>query len=260
MKFSLQDTKWALAGMFGYLFGWRLFAPLHYSLVVLGLHGLGFDNRHQFSSTGEARFVKRVLARTNTRTCIDIGANVGNYSADLAKYLPGPVFAIEPLSSSFEKLKSKGGNIHPIRAAVGDENGTVKIFSKGEGWEGATVHKDFLEHFTVGVEEEVPLTKLDALIAEHSIRDIDFIKIDTEGNEMEVLKGMQTLLREAPPRFIQFEFNVTHMRRGHTLFALTRLLPGYEFYRLVPHGMVKIDPENHVSNVFLFCNIIAKRV
>lgn len=260
MKFSLQDTKWAAAGMFGYVFGWRFFAPVHYALVVAGLHGLGYDNKHQLSSTGEERFVKRVLAFSGIRTCIDIGANVGNYSATLASCLPGPIYAVEPLSSSFEKLKGRGGNIRPIRAAVGQEKGTVTIFSKGERWEGATVHKDFLEDFTVSIEEEVPQTTLDALVAEHSIRDIDFIKIDTEGNEMEVFSGMQKLLREAPPRFIQFEFGVTHLRRGHTLFALTRLLPGYDFYRLLPHGLLKIDPKNHVNNVFLFCNIVAKRV
>src|SRR3989344_6408927 len=115
MKFSLQDTKWAAAGMFGYVFGWRFFAPLHHTLVVLGLHGLGYDNKHQLSSTGEERFVKHVLAASGIRTCIDIGANVGNYSATLATYLPGPIYSIEPLSSSFEKLKRREGNIHPIR-------------------------------------------------------------------------------------------------------------------------------------------------
>src|SRR3989344_575328 len=259
MKFSLQDTRWAIAGLFGYVFGWRFLAPVHYALVVLGLHGLGYDNKHRLSSTGEERFVKHVLARSGIRTCIDVGANVGNYSATLVSLLSGPVYSVEPLSSSFEKLKKRRGNIHPIRAAVGEKKGTVTIFSKAEGWEGATVHKDFLEHFTIGIEEDVPLTTLDALIAEHNIRDVDFIKIDTEGNEMEVFKGMQKLLREAPPRFIQFEFGVTHLRRGHTLFALSRLLPGYSFFRVLPHGLLKIDPVHHVNNIFLFSNIVAKR-
>ena len=56
-------------------------------------------------------------------------------------------------------------------------------------------------------ETNVPLITLDAYCCAASIRGIDFLKIDTEGNELKVLKGSQAMIQKNAIRAIQFEFN-----------------------------------------------------
>ncbi len=258
MNFQAKHIFWVVSNVFGYAFGFRFLAPLHHAIVTLGLHALGYDNAHPFSSSGEEWFIKKVLARSDAGVSIDVGANVGDYAALLLRYTKSTVYAIEPLSSTFAKLEVHASDrLHVARCAVADFDGTAKIFSQAEGWQGATLSSELVQTQTIS--EEVSVTTLDSFVEKNNIQGITFIKIDTEGHEREVFLGMQKLLKESPPMFIQFEFNILHLTRGHTLLSLTQLLSGYKFYRLLPHGMVKIDPEKYINNIFMFSNIIAKR-
>ena len=49
---------------------------------------------------------------------------------------------------------------------------------------------------------------------------IDFIKIDTEGYEFEVLDGAKNLFKEQQPKFIQIEFNWHQLLKGQTLYKI----------------------------------------
>ena len=109
------------------------------------------------------------------------------------------------------------------------------------------------------LQEEVPLKTLDTLVKELGITKIDFIKIDTEGHELAVFKGMQQVLTSLAPKYIQFEFNHVHLYSNTSLYQLAQLLPEYELYRLLPRGWLHIDPEKQSSNIYMFSNIIAKR-
>jgi FkbM family methyltransferase len=256
---NLSHAFWVFANWYGAVFGRSFLTPLHHFFLNLSLHGLGYDNaRH----TGEEWFVTHILTGTPIKTCIDIGANVGAYSILLAQNLTCPIYAIEPSASSFKELEqvSKGhaGHIIPINIAVSNQDGVATLFSRNEKSEKASLLLSPGE--IVSVKEEVRVTTLDSLIREHKILNADFIKIDTEGHEKEVLSGMKETLSILQPKYIQFEFNRTHLYRNITLFALSELLRGYEFYRLLPHGWIKIDPLKQADNIFMFSNIIAKRI
>lgn len=249
---------WTFSNLYGYLCGTRWLAPLHHAFLNLSLHGLGYDNSR---FTGEEYFITHELARHDIQVCIDVGANVGAYTTMLIRYLPCTVYAIEPSSSSFTALTqsvSRNPRVTTINAAIGEKNGSGTLFSRHELSEKASLTP------TPGdktpLQETVSIKTLDTLVKEFSIERIDFIKIDTEGYEREVFLGMQDTLRRLQPKFIQFEFNHVHLYRGTTLYDLSLLLEGYAFYRLLPRGWVKIDPRSHTSNVFMFCNIVAKRI
>jgi hypothetical protein len=100
---------------------------------------------------------------------------------------------------------------------------------------------------------------LDELVARENIQRIDFIKIDTEGFEREVARGMQKTLKDLRPKFVQFEFNIMQLRRGYTVLDMEQLLPGYTLWRLLPHGWLKVDPQAFAGNIFMFQNIVAVR-
>src|SRR5205814_1039651 len=73
----------------------------------------------------------------------------------------------------------------------------------------------------------VPVVRLDTYVREHQIPHIDFIKIDTEGYELEVLKGAQAVLPLVDA--IQFEYGGTYADSGITLNDVYVLLRNHGF-------------------------------
>ena len=258
MKNKIKHSFWIVMNFWGYLTGFTWLAPLHQTVALFALHGLGYDNRFGGNITGEKWFIQNILPKISDAACIDIGAHVGHYSEWLAQNVTGQIYAVEPLSSSFAVLqKQTNPRVHPFRYAITDFDGTAPIFSRKASGEDATLILGVIPEGSI--QEDITVLTLDTFVKQQNIQNLGFVKIDTEGHEMEVLKGMQDILGNHPPQFIQFEFNFGHLQRGHTLLMLTKLLPGYMFYRIVPHGMLKLDPNKYVDNLFMYSNVIAKR-
>jgi FkbM family methyltransferase len=238
---------WVLLNMYGRVFGRRSLAGLHKTLVLVGLHGLGYDNTWRPSFTGEAWFVKNILARFDIRVCFDIGAHVGEYSSLLrdAGYI---VYAFEPSQSSFERLQEQK-DIHAIKVAVSDTAGTATLVSRTEQSPKASLDTQSRG----GIQEVVETTTVDLFAKQQNVIP-DFVKIDVEGYEREVIAGM-TL----KPKVIQFEFTRVQLTRGYTVYDLALLLPDYTLYRLLPRAMIPADPAKFDSNIFIFSNYIAIR-
>ena len=259
MRARAKHLFWVLANLYGRFFGRASFAPFHQGLLIFALHGLGYDNGWKSSYTGEEWFVEHVLRPSDPRTCIDIGANIGNYSSLLLKNTTGEVYAFEPAKSSFAellKVHTPPERFFPINKAVSDTVGEASLYSSSEKSPTASLDPNIIINAPY---ETVATTTLDVFVNEQKLSDIDFIKVDVEGFEREVFRGMQKTLEICKPKYIQFEFNIMQLQRGYTLLELTTLLPGYTFYRLLPRGWVEINPRSFSNNVFMFCNIVAKR-
>ncbi len=249
---------WRFSNFYGWLFGFAVLAPIHRVLLNLSLHGLGYDNaRH----TGEEWFVKNILAKANPTVCIDIGANVGAYSKLLATQTNAAIYAIEPAAASYATLQQTAAyypnRIHTFNVAISDHSGTGTLHSRDAMSEKATL--SVVSGAGSALQQQVTLQTLDSFVTDAGITKLDFIKIDTEGHELAVFNGMQHTLQTLQPKFIQFEFNHVHLYNSTTLYQLSQLLPGYTFYRLLPHGWIKIDPTNQSSNIFMFSNIVARK-
>lgn len=246
--------------MYGRVFGRAFLFRFHQILINLALHGIGYDNARTFSYTGEMWFINKILKKENIEVAFDVGANVGSYSEHLVKELGCKVYAIEPASLSFtslQKIALEHPTIHPIQTAISDRTGTAVMFSNTDRSETATLGKELST--SASKEEVVSVTTFDELVAQLHVQKIDFIKVDTEGFEREVFSGMRNTLLELRPRYIQFEFNVLQLYRGYTLREVTLLLPGYEFYRLLPRGWLHIDPNAFRDNIFMYSNVVAVR-
>ena len=87
---------------------------------------------------------------------------------------------------------------------------------------------------------------------------IDFIKIDTEGYEKNVLEGASKLLKKHKPKFIQIEFNWHQLIKCQTLKNLSKLIYFSDVYRILPHnfGIIKIDPSRPENNIYHLSNYV----
>lgn len=255
----VRHLSWLLTNLYARIFARSWLAPVHRALITLSLHGLGYDNCAFPNNSGETWFIRHVLTKHDVRVCLDVGANIGNYTRTLLSNLDCTVYAFEPSSSSYTALTKHMHAFTPrvvcVQTAVANFDGQATLFSPNDCSEVASLDAKVLRKESLP--QNTPVTTLDTFTASHQLDRIDFIKIDTEGFEWEVLEGAATLVQTLQPKFIQFEFNVLHLRRDCTLLSITALLPKYTFYRLLPRGWMRIDPAKAVNNVFMYSNIIA---
>lgn len=126
----------------------------------------------------------------------DIGANVGFFTLLAAKLAKGGVvYAFEPLPRNLDYLRrhiemNKVPNAEVFAVAVAEERGVARF---------AVAEHPAMGGLAEGGGLEVATDTLDQLVAEARIRKPDFIKIDVEGAEHDVLRGAAAVLKEAKP-------------------------------------------------------------
>jgi FkbM family methyltransferase len=140
--------------------------------------------------------MRRILKKGNT--FVDVGANIG-YLSTIALGLVGKtghIHSFEPVKEYFSKLKdatllNPAYNFVVNQYALGELKGTGKIAVtnlRNIGWN--TIVPGFMLNETIKEIQEVPIRRLDDYIKEKALNDIALIKIDTEGFEFPVLKGL----------------------------------------------------------------------
>ncbi|MBI4129053.1 MAG: FkbM family methyltransferase [Parcubacteria group bacterium] len=133
---------------------------------------------------------------------IDAGANIGVFtvfSARIAK--EGAVYAFEPTSATFESLQKNArpyGQVVVKRSALGNRIGQAELLVANSSGEGNTLTDSGIQG-AYDDKEVVPITMIDAFVHEQKLSRVDFIKIDTEGFEKEILEGaVETIRRHRP--------------------------------------------------------------
>jgi FkbM family methyltransferase len=130
-------------------------------------------------------------------TVIDIGAYVGMFSIKASKFVgdSGLVVAVEPLPSNISYLERNTApltNVRVAKTALADYTGSARLYSSPStaAHSMTYVRKDF----TV-----VSVTTLDELVKSLGIKKVDYIKMDAEGSDINILLGAKkVLLRDSP--------------------------------------------------------------
>jgi FkbM family methyltransferase len=150
---------------------------------------------------------------------VDIGANVGLYSIFAAKLGRNvKVFAFEPHKPNFMALMQNvvenglQGSVAPMALGLSDKSEVIRLnYYSLEGGSSRSQlgHKSAAgAEFAPKFEEIVPAMSLDDLIARGIVPPPSHIKLDVDGNEISILRGMTTLLQGPhKPRSIQVEMN-----------------------------------------------------
>ncbi len=131
---------------------------------------------------------------------IDVGAWCGTWSLTMQKYAKN-IYCYEPNKLHYECLSRNLSNHSHVRLynqALGNDNGFVKLTE-----ESATQNTRVLLE-----KGETKISKLDSL----ELKGVDFIKIDVEGLEMEVLKGAEKTLKDV--KYLMIELNGNSEKYG----------------------------------------------
>jgi|GEM_PF-2214550 len=176
----------------------------------------------------------------DSKTILDIGANIGNHSLFWASSIKdAQVYSFEPVHETYELLcKNIQENhledqVHAENYGVGEKQSYASVKERVENNLGATT----LEGSDVQTEDHIKIVSIDSFFTEDDIL-ADFIKIDTEGWEMQVLHGMTQLLSLSHPT-IWVEASST------SIYALWELMTkfGYVLADIRAYNMLWLHPE-----------------
>lgn len=216
-------------------------------------------------SSGEAGAL-RYLARQLPAAAIlyDVGANKGDYACLMAEHFrESSIFAFEPSSHTYGTLQKRTAHLPQVRTfgfALSSGASEARLFTNAEGSGLASLHKRRLDHFGIAFSESETVTvrTIDTFSDEQGVDRIDFLKLDVEGHELEVLKGAEQRLATDRISAIQFEFggcNIDSRTFFQDFFYL--LSERYYLCRILQDSLYRVDQYREVDEVFVTTNYLA---
>ncbi len=176
----------------------------------------------------EIKFLRRLLQPGHK--VVDIGANYGLYALSMAQTVgpSGQVWAFEPASATAALLResieaNRFGYVTLEQCAMSETEGTAQLSMHSQSELNALIHDKESTQPT----EAVRLVTLDGYADKCGWEDIDFIKIDAEGEEVNILKGGADYFTRHSP-LVQFE--ITDGKHVH--LDLVQALPNWIMNRI----------------------------
>ena len=193
-------------------------------------------------------------------TALDIGANIGLQSIRMGRSVgnTGRVYSFEPLNYLQTKFKknialNKLENVTLFPFALSNQAGEITYSINENNWNQGTFSLrdqstgDKIQQILIKVADELPEIK--------ELSRLDLIKIDVEGFEFQVLKGLVTTLKKHKPRII-FEYDSNYWAaNGQQMSECYNFLKGlnYELYQVTSVGCELILNAENIQGGNLFC-------
>jgi FkbM family methyltransferase len=145
------------------------------------------------------------------QTVLDIGANIGYYALLESRLVgkKGEVYAIEPVLKNYTALKKNvelndAANVKTFNMAAGNVNGDMEIFVADKGNISSFIPKGDANFVS---KQKVQMVRVDNFVSDRDIKP-DFIRMDVEGFETEIIKGMADTLKTKPKLLIEVHPNI----------------------------------------------------
>jgi len=232
---------------------------LKYFYLVARFFIVSAENKNpDFNTNGENWLWSR-LAAIKMDFIFDVGANVGNWSIGaMQKLSANRIFAFEPIHDTYNLLISNIGNleIYPQKIALSDFTGELEMyFSFEKSYLSSSVSNADSSSFQ---KANCKVQTGDEFCTIFNIGIIDFLKIDTEGNDFRVLKGFENKLKSNQIRLIQFEYGPFSIVSKDLLKNFYDFLNqhGYLIGKIYPNHIDFRDYHIHSEN-FILSNFIA---
>lgn len=242
---------------------WNLF------LFNLSLRGLGILNWKTDYLSGEKDWTKNYLKNIKNPFIIDVGAHVGGYSKFiLENFGTAKIIAFEPHPNTYKKLQLNLievnlENFQSYNIAIGREESIMYLYDheQYDGSQHATLYKEVITdiHKSKSISTKVKVSTLDNII-DFQIPIIHILKIDTEGHELDVLKGAKELLQKHKVLSILFEFNSMNTISKTMFKDFYDYLEDYDFFRILPGGQIyRISSQYNplINEIYAYQNIVA---
>ncbi len=189
----------------------------------------------------------RGVGKDNRLVIFDVGANVGDWSAAMLNRLAesnvgesADLYVFEPVPSTFEFLRNRLGTrnpgLHYEQVAFSSENGegVIYVSDLSRGINSLHVNPRRVE------EKQIPIVKATAteFCKTNKIQKVHLLKCDTEGHDMEVIRGALQLLADRSISVLQFEYN------HRWVFSRNFLRDAFAAVEKLPYKLAKLQPDH----------------
>lgn len=226
----------------------------------------GYEDDHYFKNLPDyagqnSVYISQLLNLPSNATVIDVGANIGLTTVAAARCVTsGRVVAIEPSPCAFECLEkcvlsNSLNNVTIIKAGLGEFSGETE-FIQSEFLAGSYVAFNAREKSTI----QVKILTLDEIIVTEKLKEVNLIKIDVEGSELDVLRGANNLINAHHPIFVM-EFNsfaLTANRNISPRSLLDFILDRFREFQVNRDGIITTVSSTADARHFMYSNMVTR--
>lgn len=216
------------------------------------------NENYDIRTNGEGRVLK-IIAGLGYKVYFDVGANHGEWSEEVLKINPqAVVYAFEASPLTFTFLKSKLGResrVHVNNVGLYSSEGVMNFYQGVDDTQSSLVNSQKQENSKV---ISVNVTTLDKFVKDHGLTEIDFLKIDTEGADYEILKGGMDIIKSGV-KVIQFEYGFVSVNTRNLLEDYYKLLESQYVIGKIYPSSVEFTPYVRSMENFIGPNFLAVR-
>ncbi len=199
-----------------------------------------YENRnYDLYSNGELTVLKKI-SKFNPSVIIDGGANIGDYTKLANKLNPNTsIYSFEPVKNTFEKLKNNLKNINNvtlINKGLYKDNCTKQINIFDSDTHSSLYNIQGLS-YKANQKQTIELIRGDNFMNDYKINEIDFLKIDVEGAEYDVINGFEEHINQGKIKAIQFEYGYINITTKYLLIDY------YNYFNSKGYVLGKIFPK-----------------
>jgi FkbM family methyltransferase len=161
------------------------------------------------------RHIKRdldsFLPNVQVRRAFDVGGNVGQTVAALRASFPASeIWTFEPVATAYRELVERTRtleNVHCFNVALGSSDGRGIVTAHGSSPTNHVITESIADATVVNRsgEQEVEMATGDSFCLRHGVETINYLKIDTEGHELQVLRGFHGMLGRFAIELLELE-------------------------------------------------------
>lgn len=220
--------------------GITVYTKLRFNLKIFPVYDKGIERtiyERGIYEEGTLWCFKEIIKKG--QVIFDVGGNIGLTTVYASKLTgrKGKVYSFEPMPETFQLLKenieiNRLKNVEPINLALSNEARKAIMF------ENLNINRGAASLYSSNNRSNginVKLSTLDAFCEKLSIDHIDFIKIDIEGEELNMLKGAMSFFLKAdkkPILCIEFSRDVTSANSPDDIYSLLRFELNYDLFKL----------------------------
>jgi FkbM family methyltransferase len=206
----------------------RTVERLGYRYFKIPYQPVGLDHAHDVG-----RFLR---SARHVKVVFDVGANEGQTAEHYVRAFPcAQIYSFEPVATTYKSLTERVSGwprVRTFQLALADRNRSARtqlVSISGLN----SLRNELSDSSSSSCGELVTIKTLESFCAEQNIDHIDLLKTDTEGFELEALKGTEAMLRARQIQFILAEVTFDPENTCHTpFFHLAEYLHGFGYYFL----------------------------
>jgi FkbM family methyltransferase len=221
--------------------------------------GYRFAQTKDFHHNGEFLLLKTISDQI--KYFVDVGANTGDYIHGILNLVDSDklkIDAYEPSIATFQLLAEKTGKLSHVEAfniGLGSKKQKMVFYENPVYSETSSFINASIDGGTTPI--NVLVDTIDGIYFDKDTV-VDFMKIDTEGFDYNVILGSRNMLQSSRIRYLQFEYNDAWKFAGNTLYKCLDLLNECDYHTFVIHpaGLFEFDHSTY-GEFFRYSNFFS---